>query len=735
MVEDKGKIHSTWRWRALRRQALSITLVVSANTSTTGGDQLSDSFIIDNEVAPIMSASYGECELNLGTAGNAAFNKIWQQGATEGISIFESAGDQGSAGCSNSDEAGPNADIVGLQVNGIASSPFLTAVGGTDFTWSFIDEPISTYWNSSNNTQLATAKGYLPEVPWNSTCANPLLLNVFTGQSSTEELCNNALNSADFQGLVKITGGSGGMSHCTTPSGTTSASCSGGYAKPSWQAGAGVPADGKRDLPDVSLFASAGFPSGINGSAILFCESTSSSDGCNYSNPNDVIFQEVGGTSASSPLMAGVMALIVQRTGVKQGLANPEFYTLAQKQQAAKTACTSATVGNGNSCFFYDVAQGTNSQVCVTGDPNCVTNTSGDEVGLLSAYASTAGYDRATGLGSVNVTNLVKAWPLPATFTLTLSPTSLTFSSTKVGSTSAAQIVTIKNTGTGSVTLSSISLAGTDPGSFVKSATTCGSSLAASASCTVSMEFKPQATGSLSASLSITDNATGSPQKVSLSGIGAPASTLSVSPSSISFGSVDVGTTTTAQKVTLTNTGTSTVTLKSVSLTGTNPSSFLDLSACGSTLAASATCTVLVAFDPATTGGLAATLSVSSSASTTAQTVALSGTGMAQDMLTISPASLAFTTTAHGTISPAMTIGLKNAGTTTVNLYDILLAGANPSDFEELNTCGSTLSAGASCTIDVSFKPAAAASYSATVTIYDNAKGTPQTISLSGKGD
>jgi hypothetical protein len=437
----------------------TVILVVSASTTTTGGDQLSDSYIIDNEVAPIMSASYGECELGLGTAGNAAINKIWQQGATEGISIFESAGDQGSAGCSNSDAAAPNIDTYGLQVNGIASSPYLTAVGGTDFTWSFINEPISTYWNTSNNGELATANGYLPEVPWNSTCANPLLPGIFTGEANTEQLCNDALNSPNFQGLVRVTGGSGGMSHCTTPSGTTSATCSGGYAKPSWQAGAGVPADGKRDLPDVSLFASGGFSDGINGSAILFCNSTTNSNGCDYSDPNEIIYQEVGGTSASSPLMAGVMALILQKTGASQGLANPELYTLYQKQVSAGTSCNSSTVANGNSCVFYDISSGTNSQVCLTGDPNCVTNTSGDEVGLLSGYAATTGYDLAIGLGSVNVTNLVNAWPATAT---KVTPTvSITPSATSITTTQSFTVTVAVSGGsgaavpTGAVTLSS----------------------------------------------------------------------------------------------------------------------------------------------------------------------------------------------------------------------------------------------------------------------------------------
>jgi subtilase family serine protease len=244
----------------------TVDLVVSADTSTTGGYQLSDAYIVDNEVAPIMSASYGTCELSLGTAGNAAFNKIWQQGATEGISIFESSGDQGSAGCSSQDTAAPTADQIGLQVNGMASSPYVTAVGGTDLAWYYTQRtiPASTYWNTSNTSNLASAKGYMPEIAWNTTCANPLLLNVIYDSSnepfpSSEALCNAALAATSYNSIVDISSGSGGASHCTTPSGTSPSDCSGGYAKPSWQTGSGVPADGKRDVPDMAMFASYGY--------------------------------------------------------------------------------------------------------------------------------------------------------------------------------------------------------------------------------------------------------------------------------------------------------------------------------------------------------------------------------------------------------------------------------------------------------------------------------------------
>ena len=103
-------------------------------------------YIIDNEIAPIASGSYGQCELALGTAGNKMYNQLWQQAATSGISVFMSSGDQGSAGCNSQNAQTPNADEDGLQVNGIASSPYLTAVGGTDLTWPFTEatRPFST---------------------------------------------------------------------------------------------------------------------------------------------------------------------------------------------------------------------------------------------------------------------------------------------------------------------------------------------------------------------------------------------------------------------------------------------------------------------------------------------------------------------------------------------------------------------------------------------------------------
>ncbi|WP_263353985.1 choice-of-anchor D domain-containing protein [Acidicapsa acidisoli] len=713
-----------------------IVMVVSSSTATTGADMLSDEYIIDNEVAHIMSASYGECELELGTAGNSAYNTVWQQGATEGISIFESAGDQGSAGCTSSDQQGPNADKIGLQVNGMASSPFVTAVGGTDFTWSFVANGTSTYWNSTDGPQFQTAKGIMPEVPWNSTCTNPLLDGLF-GAANPEQLCNGLINydSGFFDGLIVITGGSGGISHCTQPTGTTSSTCAGGYAKPSWQTGYGSSST-NRDVPDVSLFASGGFPSTVNGSAILLCDSAGAA-ACSYTSASGIEAQQVGGTSASSPLMAGVMALVVQKTGAFQGLANPAFYKLYANQKSAGTNCNSSTVANGNSCIFYDVTQGTNAQVCITGDPNCVTNTSGDPLGILSGFAAGTGYDDATGLGTLNVTNLVNNWSsVVGTTSVTLTPTSLTFPSTTVGVTSATQSVTLKNTGTSTITLSSETLTGADPSSYLISAKTCSTTLAAGATCTVSIEFKPTATGTLTASLSVADNATGSPQAVALSGTGVGVPLATLSPTSLTFASTTVGVTTAAQVVTVKNSGTAALALSSETITGTGATSFLkSATTCGTSLAVGATCTVSVEFKPLAAGALTASLAIADNATGSPQAVALSGTGVGVPTVTLSPTSLTFASTTVGATTAAQVVTVKNSGTAALTLTSETLTGTGATSFvKSATTCGTSLAVGATCTVSVEFKPLAAGALTASLSVADNATGSPQAVALSGTG-
>jgi hypothetical protein len=297
-------------------------------------------------------------------------------------------------------------------------------------------------------------------------------------------------------------------------------------------------------------------------------------------------------------------------------------------------------------------------------------------------------------------------------------------------------MVTIKNTGTATLNLTSETITGANATSFIKSATTCGATLAAAATCTVSVEFKPAATGTLTAALSIADNAPGSPQTVTLTGTGtAAAPAVSLTPASIAFPVTIVGATSTAQTVTLKNTGSGALSISSIALGGANPTSFAEIGTCGTSLAAGGSCLLVVAFKPASAAALSGTLSVTDNAAGSPHTVSLTGTGTAAPTLTLSATSITFPTTLHGTTSAAAGVTLTNTGTATVRLSSIVLAGTNPTSFVELNTCGATLAPSGSCGVYVAFKPAAAGSFTATVSITDNAAASPQSIALSGTGN
>jgi subtilase family serine protease len=409
-------------WSGAVAENASVTLVVSADTTTTDGDDLSAEYIIDNAAtagspvfgASILSVSLEECELGLGTAGNAMYNTFWQQAAAEGITVLIASSDSGSAGCDDFDLGGnpPSPAVYGLAVNGMASTPYDTAVGGTDFN-QFTNA--ATYWNTTNNSNQASAKGYIPETTWNDSCTNAIWETVASLSTDANTNCNNA--SANAPAFIVTLGGSGGMSGCTTSDGQTGASCSGGYAKPYWQVGTGVPNDGKRDIPDVSMFAGNGFA----GSSYIICEEDLIADGnsCDLNSPY-TDFSGGAGTSNSVQVFAGVMALVNQRAGSAQGLVNPELYELANTQAA--TNCNSSAPAS--SCVFNDVTVGTNAQPCASGSPNC-TIVGTDTYGILTGYNAGVGFDLATGLGSVNIANLVNDWN-EADFTLSAAPTAVT---------------------------------------------------------------------------------------------------------------------------------------------------------------------------------------------------------------------------------------------------------------------------------------------------------------------
>ena len=397
---------------------------------------------------------------------------------------------------------------------------------------------------------------------------------------------------------------------------------------------------------------------------------------------------------------------------------------------AATLNLTSETITGTNATSFIKSATTCGATLAAAATCTVSVEFKPAAAGALSALLSIA--DNAS--GSPQSVTLTGTGTAPA---VTLTPSSLAFAATTVGSTTAAQTVTIKNSGTATLNLTSETITGTNATSFIKSATTCGTTLAAAATCTVSVEFKPAAAGALSASLSIADNATGSPQAVTLTGTGtAPsAPAVSLTPTSVAFPAQMVGSTSTAQLVTLKNTGTATLTISSIALGGTNPTSFVEIGTCGTSLAAGASCSLYVGFKPASAAALSATLSVTDNATGSPHHVTLTGTGTAAPTIKLSATSVTFSTTLHGTTSAASTLTLTNSGTSTMTLSSIALAGTNPTDFVELNNCGATLAPGGTCNVYVAFKPAAAGSFKATVVITDNGAASPQSVALAGTGN
>jgi pseudomonalisin len=298
-------------WSGAVAKNATISFVVSKSTNSSDGVDLSAQYIVNHNLAPIMSTSFGLCEASLGSSGNGFLNSLWEQAAAQGITVFVSSGDNGAAGC---DSASATTATHGRAVNGLCSTPYSVCVGGTEFNDT--SNP-SLYWSSSNaaGTQ-SSALSYIPEVVWNE--------------------------SGPGEGLWASSGGASTV-----------------YAKPSWQVGTGVPADGKRDVPDVALTAAG--------------------------HDDYLIYQEgglyvVGGTSAASPSFAGVMALVVQHAGARQGNANTAFYSLASKERA------------GGASVFHDITKGNNS---VPGQ---------------AGFSATIGYDQASGLGSIDGSVLVNHW-------------------------------------------------------------------------------------------------------------------------------------------------------------------------------------------------------------------------------------------------------------------------------------------------------------------------------------
>jgi len=371
----------------------TVNLYISNGTDVQDPLNLAALRAVEDNQASVLSVSFGQCEGLLGEAGNQFWDGLWEQAAAQGQTVVVAAGDSGAECTGAYGWSVPS-------VSGLASTPWNVAMGGTDFYYSDYATgaaSAATLWNQTNDSNLGSLKAPLPEQVWNDAFG----LDVISPGIEYNE----------------IGAGAGGASNCSTLSGSTpSAVCVNGYPKPSWQTGPGVPADGVRDLPDVSLFAS----NGANLSASPICAEEGE---CGVGPDGEAEVFLAGGTSVSAPAMAGIMALVDQKYG-RQGQADFTLYSLAQQKPSA----------------FHDVTLGSNEVPCYAGTPDCAMSTSG--VYATTIYSAGPGYDLASGLGSVDASVLVSNWNsitfLPTTTTLRLSATNIMHGTSVTASTTVA---------------------------------------------------------------------------------------------------------------------------------------------------------------------------------------------------------------------------------------------------------------------------------------------------------
>jgi subtilase family serine protease len=320
-------------------------------------------YAISNNLAPVLAISYGDCESHYTSGDVQALSSMTQQANAQGITITASTGDSGAADC---ELATATSATSGLSVDVPASLPYVTGVGGTRFVEG---SSASQYWTTTNNGSNGSALSYIPEGAWNDTAAD------------------------------KVLSASGGGASLL-------------FTKPGWQAGKGVPSDGHRDVPDVSLNASP------DHDGYLICSNGNCVNGFRDSSNNLLV---VGGTSAGSPSFAGIVALLNQKFGTAQGNINPKLYALATSYPTA----------------FHDVTSGNNIVPCTAASKDCTNGSLG--------YSAGVGYDQVTGLGSVDAFNLASDWQnsgsgsASADFQLSASPAAVTV----VGTSSASSKLTV----------------------------------------------------------------------------------------------------------------------------------------------------------------------------------------------------------------------------------------------------------------------------------------------------
>ncbi|HEV2424793.1 MAG TPA: choice-of-anchor D domain-containing protein [Terriglobia bacterium] len=441
---------------------------------------------------------------------------------------------------------------------------------------------------------------------------------------------------------------------------------------------------------------------------------------------------KVGAAAAAAVVLSpGSLSFSSQNVGTASAA---QTVTLNNNSSAALIITSISVTGSDSGDFAVD-STGT---TCSTSKPVAASGTctiavtftpaaTGASTATLSVVDSDSSSPQAASLSGTGSSS---------TSSVTVSPASLTFPSVAFGTASTPQTVTLTNNGSAAVTITNINITGAGAQDFVvlPGGTTCSAnqSVAAAASCTMSINFVPVAAGTFAATLTVADSDPSSPHNVPLNGTAtnsnsAPA--VSISPSSLTFSSQAVGSASASQSVTITNTGNATLNISSVSVSA----GFKQTNTCGAAVSQGSACTISVTFQPAAAGSQTGTLTIADNAPKSPQTVSLSGTGTGP-VVGLSPASLSLPAELMGATSASQSVTLSNTGTSSLTIASIKLTGPNPGDFAETNTCGSSLAAGAKCTASLTFTPSAGGARSANLTITDNAAGGSQNVAISGMG-
>ena len=418
-------------WAGALATGAKVLFATSGGSLYDGGVDTSALYLVDGNIADILSLSYGGCEVSNGSGGTAYWNTLWEQAAAQGQSVFVSTGDSSATGCTSS--SATTAGAAGTYgVNALGSSAYNVAVGGTGFyegpTIAFQTGP-NPYWGVGGVAPYGTALSYVPEVVWSEGA-----FDIITQGSG-------------------VAGSGGGVSVFTgRPSWQTGVGISptADPAGPTFTASGAIPATQlHRLVPDLAGIAAGGHD------GTIFC-----SEGVCKINSDGTVggIGVVGGTSVATPTTAGMQALIDQANGGRQGNANYFYYKLAAAEPSiaacAATIPTGATVATApaSTCNFHDVVTGYNySPKDTTGKYNVATGTISGTLGTdYVGFPATTGFDEATGLGSPNVTNLANNW---SSVTFNSTTTTLTLDKTSVvhGTTINATITVAANSSTAPV--------------------------------------------------------------------------------------------------------------------------------------------------------------------------------------------------------------------------------------------------------------------------------------------